>query len=89
MVVTEIWIYPLGDETKKRLIGRIEITNDVNATIQDRSVGDYTVRLFKTEEFAHRPGIWKQGVFRNFPRLRLGPYDLLTRALMAVVGMRR
>ncbi len=33
-------------------------------------------------------GAWKKGRIENFPRLRLGPHDLLYRVLKSVVGWR-
>jgi hypothetical protein len=66
-------------------IGTIEIANDGKGTAD---VGHYEARLLKSPKYAARPGVWRKAAIRGFPRLRLGPYDLLYRVLRAAVGDR-
>lgn len=89
MLVIRIELWPKGDESRAREIGRGLIAN-VGGTDQ---VGDYEVRLLKSAEYAksydpRRPGVWRRGTVAGFPRLRLGPWDLLLRALVAACGAR-
>lgn len=85
MIVIRIEMWPLGDESRKRELGVGHIINDGNGSVER---GDYRVELLKSPEYAKSPGIWKKGRVQNFPRLRLGPWDLLFRALAATVGDR-
>lgn len=87
MIVIKIELWPLGDKTKAQILGEIEITNDGAGT---RDTGNYNVKLFKwnNKDRTKRGGIWRQGKVAGFPRKRLGPYDLLLRALLALVGKR-
>lgn len=87
MIVCTIEMWPNGDQNhpRKRELGRIIITNDGAGT---DSCGNYDVKIPKSSEYAKRPGIWKRGRVVGFPRLRLGPIDLLLRALIACVGDR-
>jgi hypothetical protein len=48
-----------------------------------RTSGDYAVRLF-----GKGGRVWKQGTVEGFPRLRLGGWDLLFRALGGVIAGR-
>lgn len=89
MIVVKIEMWPHGSEEKKYDLGRIEIVNDVKTTMKDRSLGSYIVKLFKSaSQGAKSPGIWRRGRVENFPRKRLGNYDLLYRALATLVGER-
>lgn len=74
-------LLPHGDQSRKRHLGTIEISN-VGGT---PTRGNYRVRLSKRG----KPNqLWKEGKVTEFPRKRLRPYDLLYRALMATVGSR-
>ncbi len=84
MIVAKIEMWPGGNANRARDLGVIEIANSGG----DHAHGDYDVQLQKSPEYARRPGIWKRGAVQRFPRLRLGPYDLLLRALAAVIGDR-
>lgn len=82
MLRITIELVPHGDESRKRAIGYAEIRNDGTG---DRQTGNYGVRLSQWG----RPGsTWKRGVVTGFPRLKLGPWDLLYLALDACVGGR-
>lgn len=86
MIVVKIELWPKGDKSKAQVLGEIEITNDAKGT---QDLGNYNVKLFKwNEERTGRGGIWKQGKVAGFPRKSRGPYDLLLRALLALVGDR-
>jgi hypothetical protein len=81
MLRVTIELLPLGDETRKRTLGTIDIANDGTGTFER---GNYMVRLGK---FGGR-GVWRRGAVTQFPRRSMGPYDLLLRALVATVGDR-
>lgn len=85
MLVIKIELWPGGVEKKARPLGEVHIANDGSGTLDE---GDYNVTLFKSPEYAKSPGVWKRGRVRGFPRKRLGPYDLLFRALRACVASR-
>lgn len=81
MINVKVSLWPHGVRSKASTLGEIQIAN-VGGTVD---VGDYAVRLFT---WGDRPRVWKKGEVRGFPRLKLGPYDLLLRALIGVVGGR-
>lgn len=81
MLRVTIELLPHGDESRKRHLGTMEIAN-VGGT---PSRGNYRARLSKRGKPKQ---LWKEGAVTGFPRKRLGPYDLLYRALMATVGSR-
>jgi hypothetical protein len=86
MLVVKIEMWPGGNENhpRKRELQRILITNAGG----DANVGHYAVVIPKSAEYAKSPGVWKKGRVLNFPRARLGPADLLLRALVACIGDR-
>lgn len=85
MIVVRIELWPAGSEERKRELGVAYIANDASGT---PGSGNYNVRLMKSAEYATRPGVWKKARVENFPRRRLGPWDLLYRALRESVGSR-
>lgn len=85
MIVCRIEMWPGGDQSRAYDLGCVEITNEGGT----ESHGDYAVRLTKSARLSKRPGTaWKRGAVLRFPRLRLGAYDLLLRALANVIGDR-
>lgn len=85
MIVIRIEMWPRGDVNRRYDLGLATITN-VGGTAQR---GDYKIELAKSASHgARKPGIWRRGIVRDFPRLRLGQYDLLLRALIACIGGR-
>jgi hypothetical protein len=64
-------------------LGTIVIANDGESP--DPSIGHYNACLSKRGQPKKQ---WRAGSIRGFPRLRLGPYDLLYRVLHATVGDR-
>ncbi len=85
MIVVKIEMWPKGIEAKKYGLGEMRIANDGAGT---HARGDYDVVLMKGERLAKRPGLWRRTRVVNFPRSRLGVYDLIFRALAASVGAR-
>lgn len=86
MILVTIEMLPGGDpkHPRRRLLQQIIIANVGG----DDKTGHYDVAIPKSPEYAKSAGIWKKGRVLNFPRLRLGPADLLLRALVACVGDR-
>lgn len=83
MVRITIELLPRGSEAHKRHLGTMEIAND--RTGGSGPLGSYDVRLSKRG----RPNVlWRTGKVERFPRLALGAYDLLFRALAATIGSR-
>jgi len=81
-VKVELW--PKGSEKRARLLGVARITND-GSNGADASVGDYQVDF----SLLGKPEVpWMNSKVFNFPRKRLGAWDLLFWALSAVVGNR-
>lgn len=80
MLRITIELVPHGIESRKSTLGVIKIANDATGTL---SSGNYDVTLSKEPPIAKRTGIWKKGTVEGFPRQKLGPYDLLFRALRA------
>lgn len=85
MIVVRVELWPSGDESSKRELGVAHIAN----TGGTHEIGEYAVTLFKSREYATKAGVWKAGKVKGFARLRLGPWDLLYRALQATVGTRQ
>jgi len=85
MIVIRLEMWPKGDESRKYPLGEIRVTNIGG----DAQRGDYAIELMKSASHgAKRPGVWRRGIVKNFPRLRLGQYDLLLRGLIACIGGR-
>ena len=86
MVKVTIELCPYGSEENKEVLGTIYISNDGTGTRQN---GNYNVKI-DNEHIKRKTGIEVEHLYRveNFPRLNLGAYDLLYRALKAVVGDR-
>lgn len=84
MIYIRIELWPGGDRRRARTLGEATIAN-VGGTA---AVGDYEAKLMKSPEYAKRPGVWKKARIEGFPRLRLGPWELLLAALTACIGDR-
>lgn len=85
MLYVRIELWPRGVREKARVLGEGTITN---TGIGGPTLGEYSVKLMKSPEYSKSGGIWKRGSVMSFPRLKLGPWDLLYRALKATVGSR-
>ena len=80
MIRIQIDMWPHGDEKRKYNLGEIRIANVGGTETQ----GAYIFSLTKRDG-----GKWKSGILEGeFPRKRLGVYDLLFRVLRQVVGGR-
>jgi hypothetical protein len=81
VIVIRLELWPQGDESKKRLLGVAQIAN-VGGTAD---LGDYDAIIFKSPEYATRPGVWRRGQVSGFHRRsrRVGPWELLWLALEA------
>jgi hypothetical protein len=99
VIVIKLEMWPKGDSSRARSLGVGTISNVGGSA----DTGDYEVRLFKSAEYSRtaetrpleerlrRPlarETWKLAAVHAFPRVRLGPWDLLLRGLCAAVGMR-
>jgi len=82
MIVVTIDLWPLGIEANKKHLGTAYIANNLEGTVE---TGNYTVKLTK---WNNAKTAWKKGSVRGFPRLKLGAWDLLFRALLDTVGSR-
>jgi hypothetical protein len=77
MINIELEMFPYGFKENKYNIGKIKITNDASGT---KTIGHYDVVFYQKGG----QKIWRQTRVENFPRLRLGIYDILFRALKNV-----
>lgn len=77
-VTVELW--PFGDSKHPELLGEAFITNDGTG---DRTKGNYRA-VFKGRAGQY----WKAAWVSDFPRKKLLAWDLLFRALHAIVGNR-
>jgi hypothetical protein len=98
MIVVKLEMWPKGDPTKARSLGVATISNVGGTT----SSGDYEAVLLKSEEYTRGPlrpledrirdpkvsEIWRKGQIYGFDRVKLGPWDLLFRALGGLVSNR-
>ncbi len=83
MIEAVITLYPKGDRSRPEHLGTLMIANDGSSG--DGEFGNYQVHLSKWG----RPNqAWRRGYVTNFPRKRLGPFDLLLRCLLATVDGR-
>jgi hypothetical protein len=79
MIVVKVELWPRGDKTKKRMLGKVFITNIGG----DVDLGTYKVEAAHAGIYYGRKGFFKTGKVIGFPR-RLSPYRLLCRALKAI-----
>lgn len=80
MLVIKIELWPHGDPKFAKPLGVAHLWNDGSGEYEN---GNYQIEIKKTGG-----GLWKKGAVRGFPRTRLGPWDLLYRALKSAVGKR-
>lgn len=97
MLVIRIEKWPHGEPRGAQLMGFATIAN---LGTGGRELGSYVVRLFKPGaggftrsieqmiKYPLRSDAWRKGRIDAFPRLALGPWDLLFRALGAAVQKR-
>ncbi len=81
MIVIRMELWPRGDRSRAKHLGTATIANVGGS----QSVGNYRAELSTR---GNNPRPWRSGSVTGFPRLRLGAWDLLFRALQAIVGDR-
>lgn len=89
MLKITIELLPGGYESKKRILGTMTIVNDLSSN--GPTVGNYIIKIFKWADKykkCRKSNVWKRGTVKNFPREKLGPWDLLLRALQNTIGDR-
>ena len=74
MIRVTVELVPYGDESRAKTLHTAVIANDGTGT---KNQGNYHFSL--SRKGSMRP--WKSGRIRGFPRLRLGAWQLLQRAL--------
>lgn len=79
MIVVKIELWPHGDASEKRMLGKLYISNIGG----DAQIGNYKVEALHAGIYYGRKGFFKTGRVNGFPR-RLSPYRLLCRALKAI-----
>lgn len=86
MIVVKIEMWPLGDESKKRELGRTYIYNAGG----DRKRGDYEARVcrkgktdYTLNELHTGEGFTRTGRVENYPRLSYNVWRLVLKALRA------
>lgn len=85
MIIVRIELWPLGDPTKKRLLGIAKIANDGTG---DKKQGNYNVELSHAGKYIDKKkGIWKRGRVENHFR-KLSPYHLVYKALKAALHLK-
>ncbi len=82
MIRITVELLPHGNESRKRHLGTAVIYNTGAGT---PARGHYRVRLSRR---GNPDSVWKSGEVINFPRKRLGAWDLLFLALSAALGDR-
>jgi hypothetical protein len=82
MLRVTIELLPHGDERRKQHLGTMEIINNGEGTLED---GSYSITLSK---WGKPKSVWKRAFVKSFPRMKLGPWDLMFRALLQAVGYR-
>lgn len=87
MIYIRVEMWPGGRKEGARVLGEATITNKVG----DRDRAEYECVLLKSPEYAKPENIgkpWKKATVTDFPRLQLGPWDLLLRGLLIAIGKR-
>lgn len=87
MIVVRIELWPGGSSIRKKHLGTAIIANDATGNAY---LGNYRVWFSKRgdDKLDFRSRAWRKGEVIGFPRRRLGAWDLLYRALHAVVADR-
>jgi hypothetical protein len=86
MLVVKIELWPMGDESRARCIGKAEIA--LTDVTPDRKFGNYKFNLLKWGVIASggmkhlKKDIWKQGRVEGHDRVKRGPWDLLLMVLL-------
>jgi hypothetical protein len=79
MVVVKIELWPHGDESKKRMLGQMNIINEGTG---DVVFGNYSTELLHAGTYWGKPGFWKTAKNVIYNRT-LSPYHLVAKCLAA------
>lgn len=85
MLRVTVEMLPLGDESKKYLLGVLDIANTGQGT---PTRGTYSVRASKRGSSDTKSRPWRKSVVKDFPRKRLGVWDLLMSCLVSLCNDR-
>lgn len=87
MIRITVEMVPWGNEKRAFIMAQGHIYNDGRGTV---ARGNYNAALSKVSHFRTFTGRgwWKEGKIKDFPRTRLGVWDLLYRVLRELVGGR-
>lgn len=104
MLYIRIELWPRGDRSKAKVLGEATIANvggsEQRGSYKARlsKANGFRCRAMRPNtsrdlEVARVTGplegsVWKETAVRDFPRKRLGPWDLLYRVLQAAIGFR-
>ena len=83
MIVVKVELWPLGDESRKKEIGRMLISNDVATTAQDPNRGSYNVRVMRR---GTTDKVQKTAKVEDYPRKSYPIWELVRRALNKFSG---
>jgi hypothetical protein len=75
-------LLPHGIEARKRHLGTMELWNTCEG---NSTIANYEATLSKWGRPAE---VWRRGRIENFPRARLGPWDVILRLLVQIIGRR-
>ena len=85
MLYIRIEIWPIGFKERRRLLGEAYISNTGEKLGQSKE--NYEYRISKWNGFGPRGGnVWRKGFLEDFPSKKLGPWDLIRRAVAAARG---
>lgn len=82
MLVVKVELWPGGVEEEAETVGVMQIVNDKSGSY---GRGDYDTRILKWGQVNES---WKEGRIKDFPRAKLGHWDLVYRALKSMIGYR-
>lgn len=82
MLLIHAFLASARDPRASRSMGHVKIYNTGEGTEES---GSYVVEIYTWND---PPRLWRRAEVRGFNRLRLGPWDLLLRGLVAAVGAR-
>lgn len=87
MLYIRIELWPYGDREQTQVLGEATISR-INQS-DDKTLGDYDCKILKPpDKVKGGTGVWRRGKVMNFPRLKLSCWDLMYRALGAMVAKR-
>lgn len=88
MIKVTVELISAVSSSRNKILGVGYISNNVEKTYETNGYyGDYKVELSKSGKKINET--WRNGKVENFPRKRLLAWDLVTRALVNTVGLRK